>query len=185
MAYDKVVDSASLDAGLSSVANAIRKKSGTENGLTFPDGFVSAIEQIAVGGGAVSGEVRDVSLLRDVNNERMPIVIGSEFVAENYTKEGFVAVLFKAEPPSASSETMLSIVQGNLNLGSSNVPHYGYYAYASGTMAVSTAKITTEMKKETNGNTLYVNSGAVFVQTSLSITLPAGNYKMVLLCFDV
>ena len=46
MAYDKVIDSAELDAELTSVADAIRTKSGTTGKLTFPDGFVSAVEEI-------------------------------------------------------------------------------------------------------------------------------------------
>lgn len=185
MAYDKVVDSAKLNTNLASVANAIREKSGASGTLVFPDGFISAIAQIAVGGGAVSGEVHDVSLPGDVNNGSMPVVIGSEFVAENYTKDGFMAVLFNTNPPSASSGTMFSIVQGNLNLGSSNVAHYGYYASASGAMSVSATKISTKMKEEASGNTLYVNSGAVYVRTAYSTILPAGNYKLVLLCFDI
>lgn len=48
MAVDKLVDSAQLDADLTSVANAIRTKGGTSAQLAFPSGFVSAI-------GAISG----------------------------------------------------------------------------------------------------------------------------------
>ena len=39
------------DTSLVSVADAIRTKGGTTNALTFPDGFVSAIEGIQSGGG--------------------------------------------------------------------------------------------------------------------------------------
>lgn len=46
MAYDKVVDSAQLDAGLASVADAIRAKGGTDAQLTFPAGFTAAIQAI-------------------------------------------------------------------------------------------------------------------------------------------
>ena len=46
MAYDKIIDSAQLDANLTSVANAIRSKNGTKTQLTFPDGFVSAINAL-------------------------------------------------------------------------------------------------------------------------------------------
>lgn len=37
---------------ITSVANAIRTKGGTSSGLSFPDGFVSAIGNIPTGGGA-------------------------------------------------------------------------------------------------------------------------------------
>lgn len=51
MAVDKLVDSAQLNADLTSVANAIRTKGGTSGQLAFPAGFVSAVEAIPAGGG--------------------------------------------------------------------------------------------------------------------------------------
>ena len=51
MAFDKVVDSAALDAGMKSVADAIRAKTGTTNLLAWPDGFKAAVEGIQTGGG--------------------------------------------------------------------------------------------------------------------------------------
>lgn len=51
MAVDKLVDSAQLDSDLTSVANAIRAKSGGSSQLAFPAGFVSAIQAIPSGGG--------------------------------------------------------------------------------------------------------------------------------------
>lgn len=49
MAYDKVVDSASLDSKLTQVADAIRTKGNTSAGLQFPSGFISAIQAIQTG----------------------------------------------------------------------------------------------------------------------------------------
>lgn len=43
MAYDKLVDSAALDADLTSVADAIRAKTGTTGKLEFPDGYISNV----------------------------------------------------------------------------------------------------------------------------------------------
>lgn len=51
MALDKLVDSAQLDSDLTSVANAIRAKSGGSGSLAFPAGFVSEIGDIPSGGG--------------------------------------------------------------------------------------------------------------------------------------
>lgn len=51
MALDKVVDSAALDAGMLSVADAIRAKTGDADPLAWPDGFKAAIEAISGGGG--------------------------------------------------------------------------------------------------------------------------------------
>lgn len=51
MAYDKVVDSAQLNAGLTTIANAIREKAGVSDNFTFPSGFAAAIAAIEAGGG--------------------------------------------------------------------------------------------------------------------------------------
>lgn len=51
MAVDKLVDSTQLDSDLTSVANAIRAKSGGSSQLAFPAGFVSEIQAIPSGGG--------------------------------------------------------------------------------------------------------------------------------------
>ena len=51
MALDKVVDSAVLDAGMKSVADAIRAKTGTTDLLAWPDGFKAAVDGIQTGGG--------------------------------------------------------------------------------------------------------------------------------------
>lgn len=55
MAYDKVVDSAALDAGLAQIAQAIREKGGTSASLAFPDAMAAAIAAIESGGGLPSG----------------------------------------------------------------------------------------------------------------------------------
>ena len=73
MAVDKLVDSAQLDADLSSVANAIRTKGGTSAQLAFPAGFVSAIQNIPSGGGGIdindfaSGAEPDGDITLNVN----------------------------------------------------------------------------------------------------------------------
>ena len=64
MALDKVVDSAVLDAGMKSVADAIRAKAGTTDLLAWPDGFKAAVEGIQTGGGG--GTTSDVAM-KDVN----------------------------------------------------------------------------------------------------------------------
>lgn len=50
MAVDKLVDSTQLEADLTSIANAIRSKSGGRESLAFPAGFVSEIGEIETGG---------------------------------------------------------------------------------------------------------------------------------------
>ena len=59
MAYDKVVDSAVLDAGLKQIADAIREKGGTTDTLAFPQAMADAIAAIEAGGGSPLEYYRD------------------------------------------------------------------------------------------------------------------------------
>lgn len=61
MAVDKLVDSTQLDADLTSVANAIRAKTGGSASLAFPTDFVSEIGSISGGGGDTPVEENDVT----------------------------------------------------------------------------------------------------------------------------
>lgn len=62
MSVDKLVDSAQLDADLTSVANAIRTKGGTSASLAFPADFVSAIAAIPSGGASQEDAILDGSI---------------------------------------------------------------------------------------------------------------------------
>lgn len=54
MAYDKVIDSAALDAGMTATANAIREKTGQAGAIPWENdkGFSAAVAGIQVGGGS-------------------------------------------------------------------------------------------------------------------------------------
>ena len=53
MADYKIVDAEKLDSDLTSVANAIRRKSGTTAKMEFPEGFEEAVENIQSGGSGI------------------------------------------------------------------------------------------------------------------------------------
>lgn len=53
-----MADYLTTDTELASVADAIRAKGGTSDSLTYPDGFVSAIEAIPTGGGSGNRYIR-------------------------------------------------------------------------------------------------------------------------------
>ena len=63
MALDKAIDSAQLNANLTTIADAIRAKGGTSDALVFPSGFVSAVQAIQAGGGGTmpSASSKDVN----------------------------------------------------------------------------------------------------------------------------
>ena len=67
MALDKVVDSAVLDAGMVTVADAIRAKAGITNQLVWPEGFKTAVDGIQTGGGSPSNPLDPVEVY---NNTR-------------------------------------------------------------------------------------------------------------------
>jgi hypothetical protein len=49
MVVNKIINATQLDANLISIANAIREKNDTNTQLSFPNGFVNAIENISGG----------------------------------------------------------------------------------------------------------------------------------------
>lgn len=66
MAYDKIVDSAFLNSGLMSIADAIRKKGETTASLAFPAEMAAAVEAIKAGGtGAIPNAVLRVGYPAD------------------------------------------------------------------------------------------------------------------------
>lgn len=68
MAYDKSVDSAALDAGLTAIADAIREKGGTTESLSFPDGMEAAVYAIEAGGG--SDDVAEAIVTKTITEYR-------------------------------------------------------------------------------------------------------------------
>ena len=73
MSVDKLVDSSQLDSDLTSVANAIRAKSGGSSQLAFPAGFVSEIQAIPSGGGDTFGDYL-ANNLGDYSNETLTTI---------------------------------------------------------------------------------------------------------------
>lgn len=85
MAVDKLVDSTQLDADLTSVANAIRAKSGGSGQLAFPAGFVSEIGNIPSGGGGMAldwATVQEVTI--GANTVTSTSSVSSYFSGYNY-----------------------------------------------------------------------------------------------------
>ncbi len=100
MAYDRVVDSAVLDSYLTSIASSIRSKTGKMTTLSFPAGFVDAINAIPVGGGP--GGLQGYKILT-----------GS--FTETYDQNGVYRVQGATAPFDADSQGFLLWIANNPN----------------------------------------------------------------------
>ena len=89
------------ESGLSSVADAIRAKTGTSDPLAFPDGFVSAVEAIPTGGGGGSVPAKEVNF-RDYDGT----------VVYSYTPAEFAALSAMPANPDHSGDEIPLTAQG-------------------------------------------------------------------------
>ncbi len=154
------------DTELTSVANAIRTKGGTTEPLTYPNEFISAIQNIPTGGVTPTGNINITHSGRtDVTNYATATVptadanagsISSSYVTENnqrkwkFTYEGY------AESP------------GWVDEGAFGSPlTYEYNAIPSNTT------ITPTTSAQTIGGQNYMMEGAVTVSAVPSMTLPS------------
>lgn len=104
MAYDKIVDSAKLDAGMTATANAIRAKTGGTGAIPWDSatGFKTAVEAIQTGGGEVAEPVvQPLSVTKNGTysppegvDGYAPVVVNVPSLSENVN----VNVLFEAGP---------------------------------------------------------------------------------------
>lgn len=84
------------DTSLTAVADAIRTKGETTDALEFPDGFVTAIQNIPAGGGGSKGSETDPVVFIDYDGS----------VVASYSAEDFLAL--DAMPPNPSHEGLVS-----------------------------------------------------------------------------
>lgn len=124
MALDKLVDSAQLDSDLASVANAIRTKGGTSTQLAFPQGFVSAVQNIQTGitptgtkqititaNGTTTEDVAQYANAEITVNVLSEPVYSSDKYGSSYTKH-FVM----PDRESANATAMQSLYEGSTHM---------------------------------------------------------------------
>ena len=115
MAYDKIIDSTQLDTDLTSVANAIRAKGGTSNSLTFPSGFVSAVNALP----QMTGDL--AYLGKDVQQ-----VSGEFYSKVDYLKNP----LYNGWSPSSTAKSIVaSVTLSNSKFTAENLDEWAYYIF--------------------------------------------------------
>ena len=164
MAYDKVVDSSVLDAGLKQIADAIREKGGTSDNLAFPTAMAEAIAAIQASGGA-KVELSELTPAADV--------LSSAPLTVNHTLgvvPDFVCVFAKETPVSGSYGIVcgITLLKPRFVLGGKNTLHYAYSYRASSYNAKSGSSTTTSNNLN---DFLSIKSSLVSDMTETTLTL--------------
>lgn len=125
----KLVNATSLDAGLTSIADAIRTKGGTSADLAFPEGFVSAVEAIPTGGSGGAVLVASGTFVGNSGNTgRQNISVGSKMPITDF----FVQI--KAQNNSIFNRANYRIVASTAIF----TKEFGYFSYTNTGNAVYT-----------------------------------------------
>jgi hypothetical protein len=124
----KLVNATSLDAGLTSIADAIREKGGTSADLTFPAGFVSAVEAIPTGGGGAV-LVASGTFVGASEVGRQTISVGTKMPVTDFY------VQIKAQDNSVFNRASYRIVA----MTAIYTSEFGYFSYANTGDAVYTS----------------------------------------------
>lgn len=114
MAYDKVVDSSVLDAGLKQIADAIREKGGTSDNLAFPTAMAEAIAAIEAWGGNIRIETGSVTFAEDQ--------YGYRFLEEKPD----VFILYSANEEKPIYSSVQGVVAMVRKLSGRRMWHFGY-----------------------------------------------------------
>lgn len=115
MAFDKVIDSATLDAGMTATANAIRKKTGGTTPIEWDssNGFKAAVEVIDTEGGVELPEL-------DTPASDDEVFLGKEYIDESGQKR---SGSFTIEDELTEQDDLISRIANALkNKSSANAP---------------------------------------------------------------
>lgn len=183
MAFDKIIDSAALDANLTQIANAIRSKGGTSAALAFPAGFESAIAAIKTGGAC---EVHKITFASNVagSGAAKTLLTGNQFIKDNYAKDGFYVLMLATSPVTAGVYNILGVYHGNRQLANGISASYGFhFLFNSGGTGTASAAASGKV----NGSTWNVgfratSAGKLDIYLPASRNIAAGTYEVCLVC---
>ena len=121
MALDKLVDSTQLDSDLTSVADAIRAKSGGSSQLAFPAGFVSEIQAIPSGGGLLPDEYQRVEYIQNADIA----YINTKWIRQNTTVVEIETAFLGGQSSPGILIGYTSYPPGWFGISDSNIPTLG------------------------------------------------------------
>ena len=182
MAYDKLVDSAQLDADLTSVANAIRTKGGTSAELEFPADFVTAIGDITTGGNlqtktGITPTESSQTIEPDTGYDGLDSVqidaISSSYVGSGITRRSSSDLTASGATVTAPAGYYSSFASKVITSGSAKTPATTITANPS--IAVSSSGSITASVSKTQNVTPTVSAGYVSSGTAGAITVSGSN----------
>ena len=159
MAIDKVVDSAVLDAGMVTVADAIRAKAGITDQLVWPEGFKTAVDGIQTGGGSISGPLDPV----EVYNNTRP----SDWLPMPTPAENEMYLLFHIHDGVSSLLAFTVTCTGNYTVALGTVSN-GSFVQMSSTTVASESKYEAELFADDYGD--FTSDGMKQVMVKVSGT---------------
>lgn len=176
------VDSTQLDSDLTSVANAIRAKSGGSSQLAFPAGFVSEIQAIPSGGGGATlpDEYQEVEYIENTNTARLSSDIyvlsehGNDTIIEieaSFNSYGS-AVRILVGPGEGTGNWFGVLSTGKVGCGSSNYLQNPVYSEKNSYKITYSGGITVECDGET-----ISRAGSIVTSSPIYFfSAPNGNY---------
>lgn len=190
MAFDTVIDRAQLDAAMTSTADAIRSKTGDSAGYAWDlsRGFADVISQIVTGGKAMV-EIHEITIVSDLGageTVNRAILTDNDFVKTNYAKDGFAALLYPVTPIGLLTQYVVhSIFHGNMNIGSTDFPRYGFSYMSSSATSLGYSGMTDKINGNNYNACFRVNSaGNLNLYVGNNRTIKAGTYNIILLCWE-
>jgi hypothetical protein len=187
MAYDKVVDSSVLDAGLKAIADAIREKAGTSDNLAFPTAMAEAVAAIEAGGAIFE---TDFTPTTDVKGNTSTTYITIE---HNLGVVPKLILLVRADiHGTVQNELIMSIYHTLYDYGyehsiliyhNKSTAGDGYtYAYVTPAVTASSSAATSNLNNQSVINITPISVTVVGQKSSSTVRLKAGvTYRMVVI----
>ena len=173
MAYDKVVDSTSLDEGLTNIANKIREKSGTTGTLSFPQGFVLAIDNVGGDKATKKYSVDISSVVKSIGNTTSGM---AEMYGSYYTNVfGTLGTWYTRGEVSVSMPTDASATVKKYNVRNIDSNEIWYITGYNSSTYILTYTIYDLSRLDSAAKTYVEDQNSAYIAGTYEFTVESGN----------
>lgn len=169
MAENKVVNTTQLEADLTSIASAIREKTGGSDSLAFPNGFVSAIDGLATSNNLYFFLDEKFTLVDGISVRSSAVVFTSEKLKS--LSDYHMLVIEKTSAVTVSNGIYLHVIIPNSPIGNFGKVFYG----------TSATNSPVNLSSGTYANNLTIDNGSITIQTNTN-QVEAGEYRVYIIC---